>query len=196
MLNRLEHSMDAFSLISSIVQSMAWPVTTVFIVFLLRSEIKLLFKFVSKIKAGPVEASFEREVKQLEQDAKIEPPPTTTATTSERKIGNDDEKLLQLSSINPRSAILEAWRSIETTAEKALERKGKFLVDKDRGSIIYLARELLNNQVLNHEEISILHELRSLRNDAAHAKDFSPKESSVLSYLSLSRRIKDKMMAE
>jgi len=155
----------------------------------LRTEIKSLFKLVTKIKAGPVEAEFEREMDELKRQADLASPPTQTS----EKLSVADQEIIQLASINPRSAILEAWRLLEVAAEKSLEKKGKRLNDSERTSIVSVVRELSANQILSQEEVSILHELRALRNDAVHAKDFNPTESSVVNYLTLARRLKLKM---
>jgi hypothetical protein len=52
--------LDDFS--SKLIESTAWPIAVVSFVAMLRIEIKLLLSYIKKLKAGSVEAEFEREV--------------------------------------------------------------------------------------------------------------------------------------
>jgi hypothetical protein len=55
--------MDWLSFIASVLASVAWPAAMLCVVLLLRKELVARLPFLRKLKAGPVEAEFEREVK-------------------------------------------------------------------------------------------------------------------------------------
>jgi hypothetical protein len=100
--------MDTLTFIAKLVEFLAWPSAAVILVLLLRGEIKGLFRYVKKVKAGPMEAEFEREVKELKATAEAQPqllPPPEGATP-------EKQMLIQIVQINPRSAVLEAWRGV------------------------------------------------------------------------------------
>lgn len=112
--------MDALTFIAKLVEFLAWPSATVVLLLLLRGEINDLFRYVKKLKAGPVEAEFEREVKELKAAAEAQPqllPPPEGATP-------EKQMLLQLVQINPRSAVLEAWRGVEEASLRVIQNKG------------------------------------------------------------------------
>ena len=65
--------MDILTFITKLIEFTAWPIAAVALVAMLRTEIKSLLPYVKKLKAGPVEAEFEREIKELEATAKAQP---------------------------------------------------------------------------------------------------------------------------
>ncbi|WP_276968485.1 hypothetical protein, partial [Metallibacterium scheffleri] len=65
--------MDTLTFIAKVIEFAAWPIAAVALVAMLRAEIKSLLPHVKRLKAGPVEAEFEREVKELEATAKTQP---------------------------------------------------------------------------------------------------------------------------
>jgi hypothetical protein len=79
------------------------------VVVVLRGEIKTLLLLLKKLKAGPVEAEFDREVRELARETETQVPSATPVPPSlpER------QKLLQLAELNPRSAVIEAWHNVE-----------------------------------------------------------------------------------
>lgn len=173
--------MDTFTFISKLIEFTAWPIAAVALVAMLRSEIKLLLPHIKKLKAGPVEAEFEREVKELQATAQAQPqllsPPE--GLTPERQM------LLQLVQVNPRSAVLEAWRGIENAAVRVIQSKAFFVPDREAHSPLAVIRTLNKENVVSSEEVSLYQELRSLRNQAAHAQDFAPTTDAALSYIEL-----------
>ena len=173
--------MDTLTFISKLIEFTAWPIAAIALVAMLRSEIKLLLPHIKKLKAGPVEAEFEREVKELQATAQAEPqllPPSEGLTP-------EWHMLLQLVQVNPRSAVLEAWRGIEDAAVRVIQNKALFVPPREAYSPLAVIRTLNKENVLSSEEVSLYHELRSLRNQAAHAQDFSPTTDAALSYIEL-----------
>ena len=94
--------MDQLTFISNLVEFLAWPIASVLLVFLLRGEIKRLLPYIKRLKAGPLEAEFEREIKELKATAEAQPqllPPPEGATP-------EKQMLLQLVQINPSVLVL------------------------------------------------------------------------------------------
>lgn len=178
--------MDTLSFIAKLVEFLAWPFAMVIVVLLLRGEIKGLFRYVKRLKAGPVEAEFEREVKELKATAEAQPsllPPPEGATP-------EKQLLLQLVQINPRSAVLEAWRGIEDASIRVIQTKGFYVPERQSNSPLAVIRSLNKEGILNADEVALYHDLRSLRNQAAHASDFSPTTDAALNYIELAGRLR------
>jgi hypothetical protein len=129
---------DALTFIAKLVEFLAWPVAAVILVLLLRGEIKGLFRYLKKLKAGPVEAEFEREVQELKATAEAQPqllPPPEGATP-------EKQMLLQLVQINPRSAVLEAWRGVEEASVRVIQSKGFYVPEREAHSPLAVIRSL------------------------------------------------------
>lgn len=178
--------MDWFTFVEKLIGHLAWPVGAVVAVALLRNEIKQLLPFVKRLKAGPVEAEFEREVKELRattesQEQLIPPPP---------QLSPEKQMLLQLVQVNPRSAILEAWRGVEAAAARVVSSRAIYVPEREAGSPFAVIRAVAKEGVLSGEELSLFHELRSLRNQAAHADHFSPTLDAALNFIELAGRLR------
>jgi hypothetical protein len=173
--------MDILTFITKLTEFTAWPIAAIALVAMLRTEIKSLLPYVKKLKAGPVEAEFEREIKELEATAKAQPQllPPPEGLTPERQM------LLQLVQVNPRSAVLEAWRGIEESAIRVVQNKALYVPERESHSPLAVIRVLNKENVLSAEEVSLYHDLRTLRNQAAHAQDFLPTTDAAYSYIEL-----------
>jgi hypothetical protein len=171
--------MDWPSFIASVIGSIAWPATALAVVLLLRRELVALLPFLRKLKAGPVEAEFEREVKELESEAAATSPPPEP-----KALEGKAQRLFQLAEISPRAAVLEAWQGVEFAARRAvLKHAGSPIPDVS--SPLRVLRELTQLQLLSSEDIALFQDLRGLRNQATHSPDFNPSYEAVASYLQL-----------
>ncbi len=178
--------MDSLTFISKLVEFLAWPGASVILVFMLRGEIKRLLPFVKRLEAGPLEAEFEREVKELKATAEAQPqllPPPEGATP-------EKQMMLQLVQINPRAAVLEAWRGVEEASVRAIQGKAVYVQEGQARSPLAVVRALNKAEMLTGEEVSLYHDLRSLRNQAAHSQDFAPTVDAALSHIELAGRLR------
>jgi hypothetical protein len=180
--------MDVLSFIASIVGSLAWPATAFGIVLLLRKQLVAMLPYLRKLKAGPVEAEFEREVEVLEAESPLSLPPT------EQKLLTDESKrLLELAQVSPRAAILEAWHGVEFAARNAVLHNAGSPIPEIT-TPVRVAKELVRLDLLSPEEIGLFHDLRGLRNQATHSPDFHPSFESVHSYLMLAKRLRSRLL--
>jgi len=135
------HKMDTLTFIAKLVEFSAWPIASVAVILLLRKEIRRLLLLVRKLKAGPIEAEFEREVIELSESTKSLPAPPALPPS----ITLEKEALARLAKVNPRSAILEAWREVEASALRAVEQKNVSIpdraIDSPAAAIRALAKE-------------------------------------------------------
>jgi len=177
--------MDWLTFIAKLVEFLAWPVAAVVLVAVLRTELRQLLPHVKKLKAGPVEAEFEREVKELQKEVSAQPAPVPLP----EGLTAEWQMLFQLVQVNPRSAILEAWRGVEEAALRLVQSKGLYVSERDARSAFAVIRAIGSANVLSAEDFALYHDLRGLRNQAAHATDFTPTTDAALSYVGLASRL-------
>jgi hypothetical protein len=178
--------MDTLTFISEMLKALAWPLVALGVVLVLRGEIKALLPLLKKLKAGPVEAEFDREVRELarETEGQLPPPASLSPTSPER------QKLIQLAELNSRSAIIEAWHNVEFAARRVVEAKDPLLMARELQSSSALLRSLNRHEVLSRDEVALFNDLRSLRNRAVHVPEFSPAPDAVLNYIDMALRLK------
>ena len=173
--------MDLLTFISKLIDSLAWPLATVALAILLRRQIALLLPFVRRVKAGPLEAEFEREIRELRTSVSVDA--VASKNTKAKPVWQEEaEKLAQ---INPRSAILEAWRQIEATLIRTLQSRVTDLADKDVRSTREILRLLGEKGITTPEEVSMLNQMRFLRNQAGHVEAFQPTFDAAMNFVRL-----------
>jgi hypothetical protein len=60
--------MDFLTFLIRLIEALAWPVAAVVIMFVFRREFQALVPLVRKLKAGPLEAEFERQIQEISQE--------------------------------------------------------------------------------------------------------------------------------
>lgn len=177
--------MDWLTFVSKLIETLAWPAVVLVVVALLRKEVRALLAILKKVKAGPVEAEFEREINELKSVADAELPVVEQPAPAT----SNQNELEQLAQINPRAAIIESWRRLELEARKALSRLGISMNWRDAASPLAHARNLAKSTLLSQEELVLFNDLRNLRNMSVHAEKFSPTLESALSYIEVAFRV-------
>ncbi len=171
--------MDLLTFISKLIESLAWPLAAVVLAVLLRQQITSLLPFVRRVKAGPLEAEFEREVRELRTSAEAAVPSSSPKTPAWQ------EEVERLAQINPRSAIMEAWRQTEVALIRALQARDSSLTDRDVRSTREVLRLLGERGAANPEEVAMLNQLRFLRNQAGHVESFQPTYDAAMNFVRL-----------
>lgn len=177
--------MDALTFVAKLIEHSVWPISAIFLLLILRQEIRSLLPHIKKIKAGPVEAEFEREINEIKATAEAQ-----LELGQDRAGTAEYQKLLQLVQINPRSAILEAWRDVEISSIRVVQNKALYVRECESHSPLAIIRVLNKERILSEEDVSLYYELRMLRNQAAHAEEFSPTHAAALNYVALANGLK------
>ncbi len=171
--------MDLLSFIAKLVESLAWPIAAIVLVILFRREIVSLAPYIRRLKAGPLEAEFEREVRELRTAVEAKKP---DAAVDQPVWQESAEKLAQVS---PRSAILEAWRQTELAAIYALRERRPELSDEKVRSTREVLRLLGETGLATPEEVALLNQMRFLRNQAGHIESFQPTYEAAMNFVQL-----------
>lgn len=170
--------MDWLSFIEKIVASLAWPLATLTMILLLKNEIAEVLPKLTKFKAGPLEAEFEKEVRELKR--------TATAQKTEYAINEPQApysafraEVTRLAEIKPSAAILEAWIQIENAARNALKSQSTSVGSSSYIPASRLSTPLLEQKILSATEAETFDKIRKLRNEVAHAQGFAPTRESA-----------------
>jgi hypothetical protein len=181
---------DWLTFVSKLVDALAWPAVVLILAFSFRDKISQLFRLVSKLKAGPVEAEFSREVQELRKDAESGVQAALSAAALPHQ-----QRLLKLAESSPRAAIIEAWQLVEFASQDLLERRNVRLSRSDAVSPLRLGRALSEVGGLSAADLTLFNELRSLRNAAVHAKGFDPSAEATTNYVELAVRLYETIRA-
>ena len=170
--------MDILTFIVEIFKAAAWPLAAVTIAMLFRTELKSLLNRVKRGKVGYAEIEFEHGIRTLETS--IRP-----ASDSSR-VQTPAASAVALASADPRAAIIQAWLEVEDAITNLAYSRAQSSDEVPRhtlGAIQQLARL----DILSSEQISLIYELRSLRNQAVHDLEFNPSTESVLGFAKLAK---------
>ena len=184
--------MDTLKFISELIKALAWPVTTVVLVGLLRKPIVDLIPFLRRLKYKELELEFAQEVSELKAEVEA-----IAKENGEEKLSIDStsSNLFNLLSFSTRAAIIEAWLKIETAAVAvASSFWGQSPNDISR-NMPNLGEYLLQCKVIDKKQLIVFNKLRQLRNKAAHAQDIELSENDARLYvqlaLDLAKHIRD-----
>ena len=180
--------MDSLTFVSRLIEAIAWPVFAVVAVLLLRKPIVKLLPTLQRAKYKDWELEFGEKLEEAENKAdQVQLPHSELSPGEESR----PEKTLryrveQLASVSARAAVAEAWREVEESLLEAAERAGV----KPRRPVHRTATDLLQLGQLQPEAISLLEDLRVLRNRAVHAaEDFDINPRQALEYGLLAERL-------
>jgi hypothetical protein len=172
--------MDWLTFSIRLIEALAWPVTlaALIIVFARRPEIRALVPLLRKLKAGPLEAEFDREIRKISEE-------TGEVTTPEIEV-KPDQRLVEMAKLYPRTAILEAWVGIEATIKRAARQ----ILNVDISNSAEAFNQLIRIKAVSPSDVALALELRRLRDQAAsHAEEFEPSRDAALQYVKLASQL-------
>lgn len=163
---------DLLDFISSLVNSLAWPVAIVILVFIFRSPLQKLLEGLTRLRYGELEMNFKQEMQNIKDQAttagiELEPK-TTPAKTTTRDSAEIITDALKLVEEFPEPAVVLAWTAVE---HELLQVGLRFDIPTSSrgynppGRAIRFLRE---HGQLESEACDILDRMRILRNAAAH----------------------------
>lgn len=189
--------MDILSFIASLISSLAWPGTVILCVIFLRKPIAELIPFMRNLKFKDLEISFDHRLNELKAEADQAELPSIPAPATEPPakvaLGTDYWNTIEgLSEVSPRAAIAEAWRRVEGALEDYFRRLGQERPPSYQGMLRTLRAQNRPIPIA----MSLLQELRVLRNRAVHARDFEIDSHQAIEFAQLSERIVSSLEAE
>ena len=173
--------MDWKTFIAEIVNSVAWPLVVIFIVYQLKDRIAELLPRLKKLKHKDTELEFEERLNDLANESNIQQDNSIKKTP---EFNEQFNFLLKLAEISPRSAVIESFRILEIKAAKTIARTYEGWEKKKIINPIEI-QKLLKNKILDSHQFHQYCELRHLRNQAAHIDDYNLKGMHVEAYIDI-----------
>ena len=176
--------MERWSFTLGIIEAIAWPGSVIFCVWMFRNELRALLLNLSKLRMGPVEALFERELRDITAATPTSPSALLEDSDSERH-----KEFIKLAKREPHSAIERAWQEIERLMRRAAIQNDHSSPMSDFSSPVRAMAFLLENKKITVSDSLLFYDLRGLHNQIAHLPDFQPREDTALKYINLAARL-------
>jgi len=115
--------MDRLTFTAQLVGALAWPLTVLVCVLLLRGYVTALVPLLRKLKYSDLELQFGREVAELKGAADAASLPVQKQP-SEQRDADTWQGLVRLAAARPRSAIRGAWQEVEAALKRTATGAG------------------------------------------------------------------------
>ena len=171
-----------------LIDALAWPIAVLILAFGFRTELRNIFRRMSKFKYKELEAIFDNELSQVENRSKlyIEPEEKPLSETPEEE-KNEYVQLLRIAEVSPRASITESWRKIESVADQIASGMG--MERRSPGNSKKAISSLVLKKQINPSLLEDYNNLRKLRNQAAHAEEFDISQTEAERYAALAIEI-------
>ncbi|WP_179033034.1 MULTISPECIES: hypothetical protein [Paenibacillus] len=167
--------MDWLTFFSKIIDSMAWPLSVVLLIFFLRKQLVELLPGLKNLRYKDFELIFERKIEEIDNKIEKAQLPNPESKKPINEVPSEyEEKYKHLNEINinsPRAAIIESWLLVE----EELNRLSKsYFDDSINRTPLMIIKQLMKKNVVSKELLEIIDQLRQLRNEAVHAPRLNP----------------------
>jgi hypothetical protein len=154
-----------------LLDALAWPAIVFIVALFFRKELKAMLNRVSHISLYKFEASlFEEHLRSAERQ--VSELPSSEAPGEHADVALKElDQLRRTTAISPRATILESWIEIERAISELAERLP--ITEPGRRTPYKLMREFEKLKFVTNEALAAYNDLSKLRNEAAHAADFS-----------------------
>lgn len=174
--------MDVLTFLSEITRSLAWPLTAVVLVFVLRRPIVELIPLLRRLKYKELELEFSQQVSELKAEAEAI---SGEQEEEQERVSPRSNRILNLASFSARAAIMEAWLEVESAAIAVASSFWNQPPSDTFKNYPKLGEYLLQCKVINEKQLDIFNKLRQLRNKAVHAEELELSEKDAKSYVQL-----------
>ena len=158
--------MDRLTFISQLTAALAWPITTLLCVILLRKIFADLVPLLRTLKYSDFEFHFGKEVAALKD--------TAAAAGLQIKGGRRDqeetrETLIRLAALRPRTAFREAWRKVESDLVELAKKRNLQVEPMVWTMPMVLGALMFNAGIISDAQYTLLTRLRQLTSEAERA---------------------------
>ena len=161
--------------VASLVRSLAWPAAIAVGIFILRRPLRrlALSRGIRRLKAGPVEVEFDREVAEVREDLRRRSLEQAGASEIHIIRQSQDEmkmrrELIRLVEASPEAAVTTAYAQIEARLVELLDEAGAPSYTAVGGPALV---RLVAPGLIGDETVSAIDRLYALRSLAAHRNE-------------------------
>ncbi|MDZ4179374.1 MAG: hypothetical protein U1E29_09100 [Coriobacteriia bacterium] len=152
--------------VASIVSSLVWPTIVLVVLLLFRNELRKVIQGLAHFKYKDLELDFEKVRQQAAAVQEEVPRPSLTPATPTEQSWED--QVLEAVEDSPWAAILLAWSGLETAIASAVARLAISPEPPSSRSPAHSIDMLASYAGLPQQIVSVLNELRTIRNKIAH----------------------------
>ena len=177
--------MDAqtVELITGLVQALAWPLTILIVIFLLRSPLGELLLRLRSFEHGDTKLSFQDELHAISTQADV---PVAAARLAANDAGNDVlEPLRTLAKTAPRQTVLNAWNQLMDAFMDIARTNRIELTDAEIKTPKLLAQRLKDAGLIDAQTSDAFVSMRLLRNKVAHAESMPVSTKDALAFVGM-----------
>lgn len=173
--------MDTLYFISDLSGAWAWPIAVVFIAIILRKPIADLINRITSISHNETRIDLIPLVESratAESAGSLQPGDTEGDGRSHESIA-----------ASPRAAIIEAWIRVQTAAEEMIQERDpslRSLRPRSSGQVINFLRQ---SGIVDDNVATLLRELMTARNQAAHHMDLNVSVEDARSYVDVAEQV-------
>jgi hypothetical protein len=167
--------MNWLQFVASIIESLAWPIACVVLVFLLRkplTQILIALTRLKNLKFKELELDFGAELRDIKDTAagSIAPEAFTEESlpTVEQDIHSQITEAKRLAPDFPEPAISVGWQAVEEALFNAVDRLRLTPTNRSESPPLRNIELLSANGYIHTENVSVLRRMRKLRNIAVH----------------------------
>ncbi len=158
-----------------LVELLIWPLLVLMILGYCRQPLLSLVPMLKRLRFRELEVEFDRQLRE-------------TKETADKLLTKDStlkSRLLQTLIQDPNAAVLEAWKSVETSAKKIIATsQGDVEWDRDK-PYKHLEDILTQEKLLDADTAQVFSDIRQLRNKVSHAPDFKLSAIEAVQYIEL-----------
>ncbi len=175
--------MDWLTFLSSLIASLAWPVSILVLFYIIRKELPTITARIKKFKYKDFELEFGQSVREVEIDTEESIPEVQEAVSISGETPDQVfDRLNSMAKFAPASAIVASWLLVEVAAIDLI-RKKDISHFKTRPGPIGIRKFLRKGDFLDKKQIAIFEQLRDLRNKVIHVDDVDLTPETIASYI-------------
>jgi hypothetical protein len=171
--------------VAQIISVLAWPITLLTCVLLLKRHLLALIPLVRTVKYSDVEIRFGQEVAELTRTTDIAKLPSP----ENNQRPNQWESLSRLVDVRPRTAIRTAWNQVEKSIRELAKKRNTEVTDAAEGMPMVIGAILLNQGAISGQQYELMQKLRMLYHEAERAEPDTITADSAAEYVGLALRL-------
>jgi hypothetical protein len=178
--------MDLLTFVAECVKALAWPGSVLVIVLILRRPLTQLLPLLQRIKWKDFEAEFGEGLQEAKNSVQVVLAPEDTRLLPAPE---EQGRLAKLAELSPRAAILEAWTTLEAEAIQYARTHYEVGGLPPSMELPHAMRTLQEASAFPVPLRQVFRDLRALRNQAAHAPEFSLSAADAIEFVGLVGRL-------
>jgi hypothetical protein len=180
---------------AEVIKALAWPLTVLGLFVALRRPLLGLLPLVTRLRYKDLEFDFARRLEEASVEAAALAAGAAARGAPAAPAPAVPRARRAQARTSPRAAVLEAWIRLEAAALEAARRRGAPEPVAQLRAPTRLIEALEEHGVINARQAAVFHDLRNLRNSAAHALGFAPAPDTAADYVRLAARLEQSLAA-